>query len=314
MSGAEALRRPAITGRTIAQRHGVFAGFVFLSGLIFWKTWAGVIAYSLQNESASHILLIPVIAFYLLFAARTRIFSQSDFAIGPGLIVIVAAVGLFWLATRLSDAGNDRLSLETLALVCLWVGGFISSYGLKASRAAIFPLMFLLLMVPWPSAVLDPVIRWLQAGSTDVTYAIFKMLGVPVLRAGFVLTVPGVAIEVASECSGIRSSMALLITCLLAAHFCLRTKWKMTLFVLLVIPLSIIKNGIRIATLTLLSLYVNPDFLRGSLHRDGGFVFFFLALAMLFPVLRLLEKTEKRVPPVTREHGQSSTNQLADSV
>lgn len=303
-----------MTDSIIAQRHGIFAGFIFLSCLIFWKTWAGVIAYSLQNESASHILLIPVIVLYVLFAARRRIFSQTDFAIGPGLIVILTAVGLFWLATHLSEAGNDRLSLETLALICLWIGGFISSYGLKASRAAIFPLMFLLLMVPWPSAVLDPVIRWLQAGSTDVTYAIFKMLGVPVLRAGFVLTVPGVAIEVATECSGIRSSMALLITCLLAAHFCLRTKWRMTLFVLLVIPLSIIKNGIRIATLTLLSLYVNPDFLRGNLHRDGGFVFFFLALAMLFPVLRLLEKTEKRVPSLTGKHRQTGTNQLADSL
>src|SRR5579862_515461 len=303
-----------MTGSTTAQRHGIFAGFIFLSGLIFWKTWAGVIAYSLQNESASHILLIPVVAFYLLFAARKRIFSESDLAIGPGLIVILAAVVLFWLATHLSDAGNDRLALETLALVCLWIGGFISSYGLKASRAAIFPLLFLLLMVPWPSAVLDPVIRWLQEGSTDITYAIFRALGVPVFRSGFVLTVPGVSIEVASECSGIRSSMALLITCLLAAHFFLRTTWKMMLFVLLVIPLSIIKNGIRIATLTLLSLYVNPDFLRGNLHRDGGFVFFFLALAMLFPVLRLLEKTEKRVPSLTGEHGQTSSNQLADSV
>ncbi len=282
-----------MTGSTLAKQHWAFAGFVLISGLIFWKTWAALIAYSLQNESASHILLIPAIGFYLLFAERKRIFLQSGFGIRPGLVLVLGAAGLFWLATRLSGKGNDRLSLEVLALVCLWLGGFVGSYGLKASRAAIFPLLFLLLMVPWPSAVLDRVIRWLQEGSTDITYAIFKALGVPVLRAGFVLTVPGVAIEVASECSGIRSSMALLITCLLAAHFFLRTKWKMMLFVLLVIPLSIIKNGIRIATLTLLSLYVNPDFLRGDLHRDGGFVFFFLALAMLFPVLRLLEKTEK---------------------
>ncbi len=282
-----------MTGNTLTRRHEIFAGFVLASGLIFWETCTALIAYSLQNESASHILLIPLIAFFLLFAERKRIFPQSDFATGPGLAAAFAALSLFWLATRLSDTGNDRLSLETLALVLLWSGGFVSCYGLKASRAAIFPLLFLLLMVPWPSGVLDPVIRWLQEGSTDITYAIFKALGVPVLRSGFVLTVPGVAIEVASECSGIRSSMALLITCLLAAHFFLRTKWKMMLFVLLVIPLSIIKNGIRIATLTLLSLYVNPDFLRGNLHRDGGFVFFFLALAMLFPVLRLLEKTEE---------------------
>lgn len=290
-----------MTGSALAKRHGIFAGFVLASGLIFWKTWAALIAYSLQNESASHILLIPLIAFFLLFAERERIFPQSGFATGPGLAVAFAAVMLFWLATRLSDTGNDRLSLETLALVSLWIGGFVSCYGLNASRAAIFPLLFLLLMVPWPSAALDPVIRWLQEGSTDITYAIFKMLGVPVLRNGFVLTVPGVSIEVATECSGIRSSMALLITCLLAGYFYLRTSWKMLVFVLLVIPLSIIKNGIRIATLTLLSLYVDPSFLRGSLHRDGGFVFFFLALAMMFPILRLLEKSERRDQPLSAD-------------
>ena len=75
----------------------------------------------------------------------------------------------------------------------------------------------------------------------------------------------------------------------------------MIFFVLLVIPLSIVKNGIRIATLTLLSLYVDPGFLRGSLHRDGGFVFFFLALAIMFPVLRLLEKSEKREGPLSED-------------
>jgi exosortase len=136
-----------------------------------------------------------------------------------------------------------------------------------------------------------------------VTFAIFKALGIPVFREGFVLTVPGVAIEVASECSGIRSSMALLITCLLAAYLYLRTSWKILFFALLVIPFSIIKNGIRIATLTLLSLYVDPSFLRGNLHRDGGFVFFLLALAIMFPILRLLEKSEKREGPLSEDRG-----------
>jgi exosortase len=291
-----------------------FIVFVVGSAVIFWKTWAAVIGYSLQNESASHILIIPAVVLCLLFLERKRIFRQATFAIGLGLPLAVAAIIVFWLATRWSNTGNDRLSLETLALVSLWIAGFIGCYGAKSSRAAIFPLLFLLLTVPWPSAILDPVIRWLQEGSTDVTYALFKALGVPVLRSGFVLTVPGVAIEVASECSGIRSSMALLITCLLAAHFYLRTGWKILLFVLLVIPLSIIKNGIRIATLTLLSLYVDPSFLKGSLHRDGGFVFFLLALAMMFPVLRLLEKTETSHESVSAGGGsQSRAGVLADS-
>ena len=110
---------------------------------------------------------------------------------------------------------------------------------------------------------------------------------------GFSSPCPGVTIEVAKECSGIRSSMALFITCLLAAHLFLRTAWKQFLFVLLAFPLALIKNGIRIVTLTLLSIYVDPSFLTGNLHHKGGFVFFLLALAILAPVLMLLEKSER---------------------
>jgi exosortase len=154
-------------------------------------------------------------------------------------------------------------------------------------------VLFLLLVVPIPDPLLNWIIRLLQQGSTEVAYRIFEALRVPVFRQGFLLSVPGVTIEVAKECSSIRSSMALLITCLIAAHLYLRTWWKACFFVLLSLPLSLIKNGTRIATLTLLSLYVNPDFLRGGLHRDGGFVFFLLALLMLWPVFIALERSDR---------------------
>ena len=148
-------------------------------------------------------------------------------------------------------------------------------------------------MIPIPDPALDKIIYLLQRGSTEITWLIFTTVQLPVLRQGFVLSVPGLTIEVAKECSSIRSSMALVITCILAAHLYLRTWWKVLLFVLLSLPLSVIKNGIRIATLTLLSLYVNPDFLYGKLHRQGGFVFFLLALLMLWPVFILLEKSDR---------------------
>jgi exosortase len=140
---------------------------------------------------------------------------------------------------------------------------------------------------------LDRTIYALQQGSTDIAYLAFRAVGTPVLRNGFQLSVPGVTIEVAKECSSIRSSIALFITCLLAAHLYLRTTWKMALLALLSLPLSIVKNGIRITTLTLLSLYVDPGFLSGKLHHEGGFVFFLVSLLILWPVFSLLVKSDK---------------------
>ena len=222
-----------------------------------------------------------------------------------GIGVMLLGVALHWTATRnpLSWQGDDSLLGAALAILLIWVGGFLASYGVAAVRAAAFPLLFLLLMIPLPERFLNWTIELLQRGSTEISYLLFNMVGVPALKEGFVISVPGISIEVAAECSGIRSSLALLITCLLAAHLYLRTPWKIAVFILLVLPLSIIKNGIRIVTLTLLSLYVDPRFLTGSFHRDGGFVFFLLALLLLFPVFLALERSEHH--PVGPKEAQS---------
>ena len=78
----------------------------------------------------------------------------------------------------------------------------------------------------------------------------------------------------------------------------------MLVFVLLSLPVSIIKNGIRIATLTLLSIYVDPGFLTGRLHNEGGFVFFLVALLFLCPVFLWLEKSDKEHGTVNSVIGQ----------
>lgn len=278
-----------------ARRHAFFIAFVLVSSLAFFKTLSELVQYSLHDPSSSHIVMIPFISFFLLYIERQKVFPVTASSVAPGLIVVSGALVLYWCAHRglIPRDGNWALSLGTLAIILVWVGGYICCYGMAALSAGAFSLLFLLLMVPVPDPVLDWVIHALQEGSTDVAYSIFKLVGTPVLRQGFVLTLPSVTIEVAQECSSIRSSMALFITSLLAAHLYLRTGWKKLVLVLLVFPLSLIKNGIRIGTLTLLSMYVDPSFLTGNLHRQGGFAFFFLALLILLPVFLWMERSDK---------------------
>jgi exosortase len=282
-----------------ARAHAVFACLVGLSIIVFWRAFHSLVLYSLDHESSSHILLIPLVSFYLLWTERSRIFQFVQNSPIPGGTLILAAVAFYSLNARhfsLQDP-DQFLPGAILAFVLLWFGAFLLCYGGTAWRRACFSLLFLLLMVPLPPTVLERFIYWLQEGSTEIAYLLFKVVGVPVLRQGFILNLPTVSIEVAQECSGIRSSVALFITCLLAAHLFLRTRRSMLVLVLLAFPLAIIKNGIRITTLTLLSVYVDPSFLTGRLHHEGGFVFFLLALAILFPVLLLLQKSERVTNP-----------------
>jgi exosortase len=276
------------------------AAFVVVSVAIFWPAIRALAVFSVHHEFSSHVFLIPVLSLWLLYIERRVVFREVRSSVALGSAFILTGVGLYWRAmvhASLQSPG-EFLPGSTLAIVLIWMGGFLICYGYRAWRAATFPLFFLLLMVPLPEPALDRAIYFLQVGSTSLSFSLFKLVGVPVFRQGFLLSVPGQTIEVARACSGIRSSIALFITCLLAAHLFLRTPWKVLLFVVLVFPVSIVKNAIRIVTLTLLGVYVDPSFLRGSLHHDGGFVFFLLALAILFPVLLLLQKSEpRRAPP-----------------
>jgi exosortase len=289
----------AATSKQDYSRHACFIAFVVISCVVLHNELTALVRYSEHEDSASHVVLVPLIVLFLLYVERRRIFAVTRTQAVAGVAVIAAGVFVYWLGGRTSSQSSDSLSLslQTLAIAILWAGGFLACYGTSAVRAATFSLGFLLLMVPLPDAMLDRVIYWLQAGSTELTYLIFQLLRVPVLRNGFLLSVPGVTIEVAKECSSIRSSIALLITCLLAAHLYLRTAWRMALFVAFALFISVLKNGIRIATLTLLSVYVDPSFLTGRLHHEGGFVFFLIALAILFPVLLWLQKSERSGAP-----------------
>ena len=265
--------------------------------LFFGKPIVELIGYALENSDASHILLIPFIVAWLVFAERQKVLS-SPLDLVAALWFVLPALLLSGIALEKTFENlSDSLTVTTLALVLLLIAGFVGLFGRASAKAMQFPLAFLLFLVPLPKLLLDRVIYWLQAGSADVADVIFEWSGAPVLRQGFIFHLPKMSIEVASECSGIRSSIALLILALLVAHFSFTKLWKKILFTSVGIFLMIVKNGIRIATLTLLANYVNPGFLYGHLHRDGGIVFFLIGLALLWPVFWWLRKGEIGVSP-----------------
>jgi exosortase len=272
-------------------RHVTFGLLVGMTSALVWTRLSALVRLSLRDESHSHIVLVPLISASLFLLGRERIFAHVETQWRGAMALMLGGALLYSLAP------GDFLSVSIVALVLMWTGAFALCYGLRALRAGLFPALFLSLMVPVPDPLLNRVIVWLQQGSADVSYVIFRLLGVPVSRSGFIFDLPGVTIEVAEECSGIRSSVALLIISLLAGHLFLRSSWTKTALLLATLPLLVIKNGIRIVTLSLLSIYVDPGFLTGRLHRQGGIVFFLLTLVLLVPAVALLQRAERGTGP-----------------
>lgn len=279
---------------TPGARHWLlFASWVMAGLLLFWKPFVALFHLAWTDATASHILLIPFICAWLLYLDHKRLTALSSFDVSGALLFLIPSgllAALAWFAN--SWTPDLKLAAFILALLLFFISGFIAIFGKNAAWLEWFALAFSLFLVPLPNFLLDRVVYLLQAGSANVAEFFFDLSGVPVLREGFFFRLPRFSIEVAQECSGIRSSIALLILALLLAHFAFRPLWKKTLFVIAGLTMMLVKNGIRIAVLTILANYVNPDFLFGRLHHRGGIVFFLVGLALLFPVYWLLKRGE----------------------
>jgi exosortase len=251
---------------------------------------------SLNDQRYTHIILIPVISAVVMYLERRKIFSRMVFRPGVGLPFLSASLMLYGLlALRFVHLStNYALSAVMLAIVLVWVAGFAVCYGVQSFKAAIFPLLFLLLLVPVPFDVMDKIISLLQRGSSEATYTLFTLAGVPMFRDGFRFELPGIGIEVAAECSSIHSAWALFITGLLVAHMFLKSIWTRICLSVLTVPIAMFTNAVRIVTLWFLGTHVDPRFMFGPLHRHGGILFSLISLSILLAFLGVLRKMDPR--------------------
>lgn len=295
------------TRNNVLKRWLLFSVWIVVSSVLFAKPLIALVRLSLTNDNASHLILIPFLTAGLLFIERRTIFNNLSFDPGGGIFLflsVIIAISVRWAGDKLIP--DLRLTSNVVAVILLWIAGFAFSFGKAAVKSAHFSLLFLFLTVPLPNFLLERVISLLQSGSAEIADVLFNLTGVPVLREGLVFHLPGVNIEVARECSGIRSTMALFILALPVVHYGLHSLWKKLFFLTCAFFMMVLKNGIRIVTLSLLAVYVDPNFLFGTLHRDGGIVFFLLGLLLLLPVLLLLQRGESPALAGTKELAASS--------
>lgn len=277
------------------KRNLLFIAFSLLALLIYYTPLRGLLRLAFNQRLYSYMMLVPFVSGYFIFLNRRQIHLQADYSFKIGIVLLMIGISLFFVGERSSGLSEgSHLSLQMLSALIFWIGGFILFYGIKAFKIASFPLLFLIFMVPIPSGALETIIFLLTWGSAEAAYGYFKLAGVPVLREGFSFQLPGLSITVAKECSGINSSIALLVTSIVAGKLFLRTGWKKLVLALSIFPIAIVKNGMRIATLSLLGIYVDPKILAGELHESGGIPFFIVALLILAPILWLLARSEKK--------------------
>ncbi len=275
------------TGRTIALAIAALA--VTGTALDLLLAWGGLFRTS---DAASHVVLVPLASAVLLYRRRDVVFSSVEWAPAAGGALVAGGGALLVLGRQWTTPTDGAFAASLAGIVTVCIGAFVVCFGVKAARAGLFALLFLFCVIPIPAVIMDGATNALKVASTEAVAVLFSTTGTTYHREGFTFTLSQFSIQVADECSGIRSSLALMFTALVIGQLSLRRVWARVLLVLVVIPITVFKNAVRIVSLTLLATHVHPSFLVGRLHNEGGIVFFLLALALMGPMLAILRRTD----------------------
>ena len=275
-----------------------FSVLIAISFLIWWKPLRSTFILALRDDQYTHILLILPVSLTLICLEWKAPDASSESRSRPGSTLLAAGVISVAALARLQTfplQPDQQLAANMLALVMWWIASFRLAFGGGAFQRALFPLCFLLWIIPIPGVLLSLIVRGLQEGSTASARILFVVCGIPVAQDGTLLAIPGLTIEVARECSSIRSSLILVVTTMVLAQLSLRTVWRKALVVAVAIPLSVVKNGLRIFVLGMLTTRVDRSYITGRLHHQGGIIYFLITLVAVILLIWAARNTEKKL-------------------
>ena len=294
ISGTRSKALPAGFSQTV---RGLAIFAIWLSSLLlFWPSLKAALGLALHDDRYLQIVLAPLMSSFLIFWQRTDIFSQARYSPRAGIPLLSVAM-LLGLASvsHQTDGESAGLLFAIFAIVLIWMAGFVLCYGVQSFWAALYPLCCLFLMLPLPPSWMDRINTVFQYGSAEVSYQLLRLSGIPVLRHGVQFSLPGLNFEIAPECSGIRSSLALVMVAIVAGYVYLRSPWARSALIFLTVPIVVLKNAVRIAVITALGAYVDRAFVDGPFHHQyGGLLFSLLGVALFVLALATLQKVERR--------------------
>jgi len=255
--------------------------------------------FALRSDLYSHILLVPLVSVYLAWLKKKDLSpcSQPDrklaaLPFAAGLLLLTGYC--FALRSGVKLALADSLAWTSASFLLLFIGACFFCLGKRTLRSLAFPLAFLILCVPFPVFIKDAIETFLQYCSADAAELLFGLVGTPLVRRDVDFQLPGISLQVAPECSGIRSTLVLFISSLVAGQLFLRSPWKRALFALVVIPLGVFRNALRIVTIGELCVHVDPSYVHSPIHQRGGPVFFVISMVPFLLLLYYLRKTDIR--------------------
>jgi len=257
-------------------------------GLLAWiyaPHVAGMVGAWWNDPNYSHGFLVPLISVYLIWRQRRQL---AEAAAGPNYLgLLVVAGGLLILVV---GQLAHEFYLRRVSLIPVMWGLVLLAWGWGVARRLIFAFAYLILMVPLPYLLYDAVAFPLRLIAAQVAAWGIRLFGIPVYLEGNVIHLPNMVMNVVDACSGIRSLISLLAVGIILAYLLLPKRWLKLVVVLLVPPVAVFTNALRVTAAGILARYYGPETLEGVMHDFVGWLVFMAGFILLLFITLGLRK------------------------
>ncbi|MDO8179476.1 MAG: exosortase A [Undibacterium sp.] len=240
---------------------------------IYFSTAQSIVSIWNSSETFAHGYIIAPISLWLIWQRRDIISRIEISPYWPALLIL-AACGFGWLLADLADVQV----VKQYTFVTMIPASALFVLGLRMSWAMAFPLMFLLLAVPFGEIFIGPLINI----TADFTVAALQMTGIPVLREGTTFAIPSGNWSVVEACSGVRYLISSFTLGCLYAYLTYRSYTRRALFIAFAIIVPIVANGLRAYMIVMIGHLSSMTLAVGFDHLIYGWLFFGLVMFLMF--------------------------------
>lgn len=257
---------------------------------------------------------VPLFGAYLMIERwRVRPAPQPASGAGRWLVVGGALLALAWFPTRIIlEAFPDwrpllwAMAVEAVALSLLIL---YATGGGVWMRHFLFPLLFVLVAVPWPTPIENFAIQGLMNVNAGIAANTLTLFGHPALQRGSLIEIGGGFVGVDEACSGMRSMQAALMIALLMGELFRFTPGRRTAMVVAGFVVAFSTNVGRSLYLVIKAANEGVDAIAG-VHDRAGFLTMGVCVAALWLLgwlLRTRGRIEEQSAPV---RGRAATRVL----
>lgn len=247
--------------------------------ILYLPSFIWLVQSWLHDPYYRHGFIIPVLTGFLFWLRRDNLRTDMPTMVGiipmsTGLILYIVA--FIW----------KMQSLSAISFIIVLTGTLVYFCGIQRTKAFIFPSIFLIFMIPMP--FIFSLSTHLQSIATSSSAGIARFFGMPLTVIGNQIELPVATFAVGTPCSGISSLISLLALASVLSFLLAGLLWKRAVFLLLAIPVAVLSNTIRLASVLAVANQWGADTAMNFFHTTSGIVLFLVAIVLLIVIARLL--------------------------